>query len=217
MRKLFTSALMLGFSSLFAQSFNGPESVDYDSYGKRYLVSNSSQGQILSYDAINDELDVFASGVGAGPHGLEVVGEELFACSGSRLKAYNLVTEEQTVNVNLGTSFANGITHKGNDIFITDFAGKDIYRYNLTSGEFNMYIENLEIESTPVTPNGIFYDDMHRLLKLICRIHHILLLPTQISEIVMEFLWIIMEIFMCLLGVIMRLVNSTATLVAIQQ
>ena len=45
-------------SNLFAQSFNGPESVDYDSYGKRYLVSNSSQGQILSYDAINDELDV---------------------------------------------------------------------------------------------------------------------------------------------------------------
>ena len=85
-------------------------------------MSNSSQGQILSYDAINDELDIFATGVGSGPHGLEVVGEELFACSGNRLKAYNLVTEEQTVNVNLGASFANGITHKGNDIFITDFS-----------------------------------------------------------------------------------------------
>ena len=168
MRQLFTFSLLLGFSNLFAQSFNGPESVDYDSYGKRYLVSNSSQGQILSYDAINDELDVFASGVGAGPHGLEVVGEELFACSGSRLKAYNLVTEEQTVNVNLGTSFANGITHKGNDIFITDFAGKDIYRYNLTSGEFNLYIENLEIDSTPVTPNGIFYDDIENRLLVVC-------------------------------------------------
>ena len=93
-------------------------------------MSNSSQGQILSYDAINDELDIFATGVGSGPHGLEVVGEELFACSGSRLKAYNLVTEEQTINVNLGASFANGITHKGNDIFVTDFSGKDIYRYN---------------------------------------------------------------------------------------
>ena len=77
MRQLFTFFLLLGFSNLFAQSFNGPESVDYDSYGKRYLVSNSSKGQILSYDAINDELNDFVSGVGFGPHGLEVVGEEL--------------------------------------------------------------------------------------------------------------------------------------------
>tara|TARA_B100000886_G_scaffold269031_1_gene193123 strand:- start:742 stop:1878 length:1137 start_codon:yes stop_codon:yes gene_type:complete len=168
MRQLLTSALVLGFSSLFAQSYNGPESVDYDIYGKRYLVSNSNLGQILSYDAINNELDIFASGVGFGPHGLEVVGEELFACSGSRLKAYNLVTEEQTVNVNLGASFANGITHKGNDIFITDFNGKDIYRYNLTSGEFNMYIENLEIDSISVTPNGIFYDDIENRLLVVC-------------------------------------------------
>ena len=55
-----------------------------------------------------------------------MVGEELFACSGSYIKAYNLITEEQTVNVNLGATFANGITHKGNNIFISDFGGKDI-------------------------------------------------------------------------------------------
>ena len=163
MKQLFTLALLLDFTILFAQSYNGPESVDYDSYGQRYLVSNSSQGQILSYDAINDELDIFASGVGSGPHGLEVVGEELFACSGNRLKAYNLVTEEQTVNVNLGASFANGITHKGNDVFVTDFSGKDIYRYNTVSGNFNMYIENL-----PITPNGIFYDDIEDRLLVVC-------------------------------------------------
>ena len=147
----------------YAQSYNGPEGVDYDSYGQRYLVSNSNQGQILSYDAINDELDIFASGVGSGPHGLEVIGEELFACSGNRLKAYNLVSEEQTVNVNLGASFANGITHRGNDVFITDFSGKDIYRYNTVSGNFNIYIENL-----PKTPNGIFYDDIQDRLLVVC-------------------------------------------------
>ena len=163
MKCVFTFTFLLGFSSLFSQSYNGPESVDYDSYGQRYLVSNSSQGQILSYDVINDELDIFASGVGSGPHGLEVVGEELFACSGSRLKAYNLVTEEQTVNVNLGASFANGITHKGNNVFVTDFSGKDIFRYNILSGNFNMYIENL-----PKTPNGIFYDDIEDRLLVVC-------------------------------------------------
>jgi len=163
MKHLFTFAFSIVASTVFSQSYSGPESVDYDSDGQRYLVSNSSQGQILSYDAINDELDIFASGVGSGPHGLEVVGEELFACSGSRLKAYNLITEEQTVNVNLGASFANGITHKGNDVFVTDFSGKDIYRYNTVSGNFNMYIENL-----PKKPNGIFYDDIQDRLLVVC-------------------------------------------------
>ena len=73
-------------------------------------------------------MDIFATGVGSGPHGLEVVGEELFACSAPRLKAYNLVTQEQTLNINLA-HLCNGITHKGNDIFITDFSGI-LYRYN---------------------------------------------------------------------------------------
>tara|TARA_B100000963_G_scaffold271181_1_gene239359 strand:- start:581 stop:1702 length:1122 start_codon:yes stop_codon:yes gene_type:complete len=163
LKYLFIFYLLLGFTSLYAQSYDNPESVDYDSDSQRYFVSNSSQGQILSYDALNDELEIFASGVGSGPHGLEVVGEELFACSGSYLKAYNLITKEQTVIVNLGATFANGITHKGNNIFISDFVGKDIYRYNKVSGNFNIYIENL-----PKTPNGIFYDEIQDRLLVVC-------------------------------------------------
>ena len=163
MKQILSYLFLIISLNLLAQSYSGPESIDYDSDGKRYFVSNSSQGQILSYDAINDELDIFATGVGSGPHGLEVVGEELFACSGNRLKAYNLVTQEQTLNINLGASFANGITHKGNDIFITDFSGKDIYRYNLINGSFNIYIENI-----PKTPNGIFYDDIENRLLVVC-------------------------------------------------
>lgn len=163
MKSVFTFAFLLVASAVFSQSYSGPESVDYDSFSNRYLVSNSSQGTILSYNPSEDLLEVFVSGVGTGPHGLEVVGEELFVCSGSRLKAYNLVSEEQTVNVNLGATFANGITHKGNDVFVTDFSGKDIYRYDISSGNFNMYIENL-----PKTPNGIFYDDIQDRLLVVC-------------------------------------------------
>ena len=163
MKSVFTFAFLLFASAVFSQSYIGPESVDYDSFSNRYLVSNSSQGTILSYNPSEDLLEVFVSGVGTGPYGLEVVGEELFACSGSQLKAYNLISEEQTVNVNLNTTFANGITHKENDVFVTDFSGKDIYRYNTISGNFNMYIENL-----PKTPNGIFYDDIQDRLLVVC-------------------------------------------------
>jgi len=163
MKSLFISSLLLISLSVFGQVYNAPESVDYDSNGGRYLISNSSSGQILSYILEEDALSVFVSGVGAGPHGLEVVGNTVFACSGSRLKAYDLDTQEEIVNINLGASFANGITHKGNDVFITDFSGKDIYRYNILTGTFNMYIENL-----PKTPNGILYDGINDRLLLVC-------------------------------------------------
>ncbi len=154
---LFTSLSVIG------QQYNSPESVDYESEGDRYLISNSSEGKILSYALDDDNLEVFVSGVGSGPHGLEVIGGNVFACSGSRLKAYDLITGEETENINLGASFANGITHKGDDVFITDFIGKDIYRYNISTGNFNMYIENLAR-----TPNGIFYDNIQDRLLVVC-------------------------------------------------
>ena len=156
------SLLFLSLSS-FGQQYSNPESVDYDSNGDRYLISNSNEGKILSYDLENDVLETFISGVGPGPHGLEVVVNEVYACSGSRLKAYDLQSGEETVNINLGATFANGITHKGNDVFVTDFSGKDIFRYNITSGSFNMYIQNL-----PVTPNGILYDEIEDRLLVVC-------------------------------------------------
>ncbi|MBL6873717.1 MAG: hypothetical protein ISR00_07240, partial [Flavobacteriales bacterium] len=60
------SVLLISLSA-FGQQYNGPESVDYDSEGDRYLISNSSDGKILSYDLENDVLESFVSGVGAGP------------------------------------------------------------------------------------------------------------------------------------------------------
>ena len=163
MKYFYTFLLMFPALLLLSQSYNGPESVDFDSNSGLYFISNSSEGRILSYHPASDNLSFFIDNVGSGPHGLEVVGNELFVCSGSRLKAYDITTQEQTVNINLGASFANGITHIGDDVFITDFSGKDIYRYNITSGSFNMYIENL-----PKTPNGILYDNLQDRLLVVC-------------------------------------------------
>lgn len=149
--------------SLFSQSYNKPESVDFDSNSGLYYISNSGEGSILSYHPASDNLDFFVTGLGVGPHGLEVVGNELFVCSGSRLLAFDLTTQEQTLDLNLNADFANGITHKGNDVFVTDFNGKDVYRYNITSGTVNMYIENINH-----TPNGIFYDHLEDRLLMVC-------------------------------------------------
>lgn len=149
--------------SLFSQSYNKPESVDFDSNTGLYYISNSGEGSILSYHPASDNLDFFVTGLEVGPHGLEVVGNELFICSGSRLLAFDLTTQEQTLDLNLNADFANGITHKGNDVFVTDFIGKDIYRYNVASGTANIYIENFNH-----TPNGIFYDHLEDRLLMVC-------------------------------------------------
>ncbi len=141
-------------TSVLSESYDEPESVDYDPISNRYFISNTGTGEILVREN-SGFVSVFAD-VGSGPHGLEVIGNEIYACSGSRLKAYDLTTGEETVDVNLNAVFANGITHKGNDVFVTDFSGSKILRYNIESENFNTYIDNF-----PSTPNGIYYDDIN--------------------------------------------------------
>ena len=136
---------------LFAQSYNDPESVDYHSGINSFVVSNSGNGQILTEDELGN-LNVLASGVGTGPYGLEVIGDVVYACSGGRLKGYNVLNGSQILNHNINGQFLNGITHKGNDIFITDFSGKKLFKYNTTSGNHNLFA------SFNSTPNGVVYD-----------------------------------------------------------
>ena len=100
---------------MFAQSYNVPESVYYHIGTSSFLVSNSGNGQILTDDGLGN-LNILATGVGTGPHGLEVIDDLVYACSGGRLKAYNVLNGNQTLNHNINGQFLNGITHKGNDI-----------------------------------------------------------------------------------------------------
>ena len=136
---------------MIAQSYNAPESVDYHIGTSSFLVSNSGNGQILTDDGLGN-LNILATGVGTGPHGLEVIDDLVYACSGGRLKAYNVLNGNQTLNHNINGQFLNGITHKGNDIFITDFSGEKLYRYNTLSGNHNLFA------SFNSRPNGIVYD-----------------------------------------------------------
>jgi len=62
----------------------------------------------------------------------------------------------------MGAGFANGITHNGNDVYITDFLDPKIYHYDIDDDNLNILIDNLTF-----TPNGIFYDDIqNRILVL---------------------------------------------------
>ena len=146
------------------QSYNGPESVEFDPFSGSYFISNSNNGQILELD-INNGLSIFASNLGNGPHGLEIVDNVLYACSGGRLKGYNLDNGNQILNFNVGGNFLNGITqysdNSGSYLFLTDFSARKLYRYRIED-EWISSICNF-----PRSPNGIFLDPMYNSLYIV--------------------------------------------------
>jgi hypothetical protein len=144
-----------------AQSYNGPESIEYDAANDRWMVANSGNGEIIAR-ANDGTLTVFASGLATGPYGMEIVGNTIYACDGGRIKGYDLTTGAQVTNVNLGGTFLNGITHVGTDLFITDFSVKEVIRFNTLNNSFNDFVTGLSR-----TPNGIIYDDINNRLVMV--------------------------------------------------
>lgn len=157
MKKIFTTILTL--CSIYAQqslgqSYNGPESVEFDYANNRYLVSNTQTKQIISR-AANGTLSVFAT-LSIAPYGIEIVGDTLYCCTSTSITALNLNTGAQIFNQSIATGsvFLNGITHdpQGN-LYLTGFSNKKIYRFNTATRQSNIFVNN-----TTTTPNGIIYD-----------------------------------------------------------
>ena len=155
MKKLFILFFCLPLVS-FSQTFNSPESVEYDTGNNRWLVGNHSSGQVLVYTPSSATLNLFCSGMTGGPYGIEIMGNVLYCCDGGTIKGYNLTTGTLVFNLNLGATFLNGITSDGNNfLFVTDFSAKKIYRVNVASTSYNL------MTTTVKTPNGIIYDGAH--------------------------------------------------------
>lgn len=147
---------------LQAQVFSGPESVEEDPSDGSVFVSNASAGNIVKL-LPNGTLQSFASGFSSGPHGLELVGDTLYACDGGMIRLVNRTTGAIINSVNLSATFLNGITHKGTNLFITDFSAKKIYRLNTKNNSFNLFTSTLT-----KTPNGIIYDYLNDRLVYCC-------------------------------------------------
>jgi hypothetical protein len=152
-KSLLLLSMLYWVSFSFAQTYNSPESVEFDYANNRWLIANKSAQNILQRTP-SGTLSIFAANVGGNPHGLEIVGDTLYACIGGGIKAYLLSNGSLIFSQSLGGSFLNGITHdpQGN-LFITDFTAKKIFRFNTATRQFNTYVAN-----TISTPNGIIYD-----------------------------------------------------------
>lgn len=154
MKNVFTLVLFFSALNLFSQSYSGPESVEWDAANNRWLISNTTSHAILARTP-GGALSTFVPTTTNGPHGLEILGNVLYACCGGRIKGYDLTTGAEVFNVNLGASFLNGLTTDGDSVlYATDFSNRDIFRINPTSGMFYMISSNTGTSS----PNGIIYD-----------------------------------------------------------
>jgi hypothetical protein len=155
MKNLFT-VLLVTVSAVVAhsQSFSSPESVEYDNANNRWIVGQNTSGAIHVYSPASGTLTPFTSTVlSSGPHGIEIMGDTLYACDGASIKGFDLATGTQVVNMNLGASFLNGLTSDGvKYLFATDFTSKRIYRVCPSAGTYNIMC------TTTYTPNGIIYD-----------------------------------------------------------
>ena len=112
-----------------AQTYSSPESIEFDYANDRWLIANNNGNNILARNSAGI-LSVFVAGV-TGPHGLEIVDDTLYVCSGGTLKAYDINTAGLIFSISLGATFLNGITHDADYLYITDFSAKKIYRFNM--------------------------------------------------------------------------------------
>jgi len=151
-RILYTLLVSILTLNLYAQSFSGPESVEYDPINNRYIVSNTTSSNLQSVIPGNAPT-LFAAGV-ASPYGLVVVDSTVYVNTSGDVKGYNLVTGLQTFTANVNGTFLNGIcADTSGHLYTTDFNAKKIYKVNISDGSSWVYVN-----ATTKTPNGILFD-----------------------------------------------------------
>ncbi len=157
MKKILTIVFAVFTSTIaFSQAYNSPESIEFDYANNRWFIANNGGNNILTRNSATGAIAVFVSTgfSGGGPHGLEIVGDTLYACAGGSLRAYNINTAALVFATSLGGSFLNGITHDAiGNLYITDYSGNKIYRFNTNTRQFNQFVP-----SGITSPNGIVYD-----------------------------------------------------------
>lgn len=145
---------------LAAQSLSGPESLDYDATGARYLISNRSAGQILARSAAGT-LSVFTDDPGS-PAGLEIVGAD-----GGFVRGYRLSDAVRVVNhMVTGATFLNGLSSDGGTrLWASDFSGQRLHELDL--GSFPTITHTTPITATGFQPNGLWWDRRNQRLLMV--------------------------------------------------
>lgn len=154
MKLLHLAFLLAPATSAFAQTLNGPESVDCDTLTNTWYVGNTGSGAILQRTLPATAWQPFVAGLGSGPYGIEVIGDRLYACDGNRLKGFRRSDGQPAFNLQTNGTFLNGLAHdETGHLYATDFSGKKIFKFSVADSSWSVFVAN-----TISTPNGIVFD-----------------------------------------------------------
>lgn len=166
MLRILCLSLALGLAApLAAQTLSGPESLEYDAAGERYLISNRSAGQILAR-AANGSLSVFTDDP-VSPAGLEIVGAHVFVADGGRIRGYRLADAVRVVDYAIpGAAFLNGLSSDGDTrLWASDFSGQRLHQIDI--GNLAAVSHTTPITATGFTPNGLWWDRLQQRLLIV--------------------------------------------------
>lgn len=152
MKKLFLLFFLFILVSSSYSQYNSPESVCYDTTGRRYIIANTNTNSLLQRSQ-SGTVTTFATGAPS-PHGLSIYNGNVYVACNGTVRGYSLVDASLILNVNLGATFLNGMDVDANGmLYISDFTAKKIYKLNVNTQAFWVYIAN-----TVSTPNGVCVD-----------------------------------------------------------
>lgn len=162
-------ALLLGAAyvalRLLAQPrLNNPESIVYDESGKRFLISNTGNGKILSLDNAG-KYGVFLKQGLDKPRGLALLPCRLYVADNDKVRAIDLKTAQITATIPIpGAKLLNDIAadHTGL-LYITDTAANKLFILDPAT-------KKVSSAASPLlqAPNGIVYDYPRRQMFIVC-------------------------------------------------
>ena len=143
-------------TSAQAQSLDGPESVDFDRSNQRQVISNKGANEILVRDGGGVISLLTALPGGGSPHGLRVVGDNLWVAHGSTVRGFDATTGATLGSVSIsGASFLNGMATDGRRLWVSDFSTRRIHAIDISDPSNP---SDSLIGTAPGTPNGLEYE-----------------------------------------------------------
>ncbi len=146
------------------QTLNGIEAVEYDPQNNRWFVSNGSSLLVTSDQG--DSWDFF--GEAQASHGMEVMGDVLYAVGFNVIRAYNLNNAELIGSLVIsGVGFLNGLGSDGeSQLVVSDFSNSRLYTIDASQPEDMQY--ELLAGNFGSTPNGVVIDTDNNRALVVC-------------------------------------------------
>jgi len=156
-------AIILFGSNISFSQYSSPESITYDTTGKRYFISNTSSSKIVQRDRQGNVTDFVT--VGGSIHGVTVHNGKVYVCNGTRVRGYDLNSALEVFNVVIsGSTFLNDLAIDSSGMmYVSDFNGRRIYKVNTNNSEYWIYVP-----ATTNQPNGVYVDAPRNRLLICC-------------------------------------------------